>query len=228
MKSKKIKPLVILTIMVLVLASIGIVFYARENKNKEILEVDQKVSDEELKTNEIDEDISNDVQEEKNIELNENKENKEVSSTSVEKNDNTNKQTSTNKQTATNSSNKKTEQNKSTTNDKASTESKKLTKKEIEDYIHTTVPDFRYDFDSVKECQEEGDKWMAYGWRYDCPTVKVPNADVVPTMLVITTGKYFCDGAYTKNEKYDYRKPKISSLEYLRSIGYPCANIEDN
>lgn len=228
MKNKKIKPLVILTIMVLVLASIGIIFYARENKNKEILKVDQKVSDEELKTSEIDEDISDDIQEENSIEFNENKENKEVSNTSVEKNDNANKQTSTNKQTTNDSSNKKTESNKSTTNDKEPTESKKLTKKEIEDYIHTTVPDFRYDFDSVKECQEEGDQWMKYGWRYDCPTVKVPNVDVVPTMLVITTGKYFCDGAYTKNEKYDYRKPKISSLEYLRSIGYPCANIEDN
>lgn len=137
-------------------------------------------------------------------------------------------QTSTNKQTTNSSTSSNTEQNKPTTSDNIQTESKTLTKKEIEKYIQTSVPDFRYDFDSIKECEIEGNKWMEYGWVYNCVSAKVPNTDVVPTMLKISTGKLFCDGAFTKNEEYDYRKPKMSNLEYLRSIGYPCTNIEDN
>ena len=59
MKKIKKMPLVISTLIVLVLiASISIfIFNAREYKNKESLKIDQKVSNEKLETNEIDQNI---------------------------------------------------------------------------------------------------------------------------------------------------------------------------
>ncbi len=115
-----------------------------------------------------------------------------------------------------------------TLNEKLETtqENKKLSKSEVEEYLKKNVSDFRYDFDSKHDCQIEGDKWLIYGWFYNCTSISVPNSDIQPVMLVISTGKFFCDGKYTKNERYDWHKPKISSISYLRELGYPCENIE--
>lgn len=223
---------VIIIIMIVLIGGFGgLKLYQSFNKPIQSEEKnDIETNAEELKNTKIEEEVFK--EQDTNTETKENdimKENKEPNKT---ENKNTNKNSTTNKSS---SSQNKNENNSSTTNTGSSnsnsneqTKPKKMTKEEIKKYVQEKVPDFRYDFDSIKECQEEGDKWMEYGWFYNCPTVKVPDADVTPTMLVISTGKFFCDGAYTKNEKYDYRKPKISSLAYLRSIGYPCANIEDN
>lgn len=120
-------------------------------------------------------------------------------------------------------------ENKNNTEIEKKEEVKLSTKQEIEDYIRKNMlSDFRYDFNSSSECESEGKKWLEYGWIYNCTFAPVPNINVVPTMLELSTGKLFCDGKYTKSEKYDYKKAKITPLEYLRTIGYPCENIKDN
>lgn len=108
----------------------------------------------------------------------------------------------------------------------AQTKPKKLTKDEAKEYLKKNNPSFRYDFDTKKQCQDEGNAWMNYGWIYNCTYVEVPNYDIKPYMLIISTGKFFCDGTYTKNEEYYWENSKISSISYLRQIGYPCENID--
>ncbi len=226
----------IIRITVILLISITGTFYWVSNSKYEIEEIKSE------NTNEVNEEvslgsdnetlISEETIEDEVLILEETSNTKEtkIENQKQEKIETSTKEEATKKQVETKSSNTTSVNKEASTNkvneNNSSKENKKLSKSEIEEYLKKNVSDFRYDFDTIKECQVEGDKWAEYGWVYNCPTVSVPNSDIKPVMLVISTGKFFCDGKYTKNEKYDWKKPKISSISYLREIGYPCENIE--
>lgn len=105
------------------------------------------------------------------------------------------------------------------------------TDQEIEDFVNKTITGFIYDFSSISACQSEGNKWMEKGWRYDCIYMPIPNSDIIASMLIVSTGEYYCDNQFTANLEIDWRvyknKPKISAISFLRDNGYECSNLVD-
>lgn len=174
MKNKNKKPLVIISLLVLVaIISISVIFYTRETKDKELLKVDKNLSTEKTEFNNEEQDNINKVDDSKNSNVIEEKKDNEQES-KTENISIPEKETVTNQnQTKTNESKKDNTQNNTSKKEEIVSKQENPTLPIVEQPKACTPKKFtmsfvRADFSSFYQCQEMGEKYRKGGYRYFC------------------------------------------------------------